>query len=151
MRNRVGVLDFRSVGVFDFPNVHVDSGGPDLHAAERLAGIAKHQRDPAECLCMKSALAQSIDQPLGEREFIVATLDVQEYRRAPGSTLQLTEPGDEGRFSHAARSGQPKTCAIGQFPLKPGEVAGAVKKSLLSTGEPVMFRMGRISMPRSCL
>src|SRR5258708_38506813 len=77
---------------------------------------------------MESTLAQAIDELLGERQLIVATLDVDEDRASTCFTLQLTEPENERGLPNPPRGGEQEVSPIGQLPLQTGEIARAVKE-----------------------
>jgi len=60
---------------------HVHAGGSHFHPAERLSRLSKSQRNPAERRGMESAFAESIDQPFGEGQFVVASRPHEEHHR----------------------------------------------------------------------
>src|SRR5688572_25857105 len=79
------------VRVFCRSHFEIDTCGAYRQPAKCLACLAKNERYAAERLGMKAAFRQAIDELLGERQLIVATLDIHEHRTSPRLTLQFTQ------------------------------------------------------------
>lgn len=122
------------VGVLRGTHFHINACGPHFQSSQRLACLAKGERDPAERLRMESALAQPIDELFGESQLIVAALDVHEHRTSSGLTLQLTQPEHEGGLPHPTWGGEQGVRAIGQLPLQASEIARAVEEVVMFNG-----------------
>ena len=105
------------IRVFGGAHFHIHACRADFHPAERLTGLSEHKRNAIQCFGEQTALSEPVNEPLRERQFIVATFYVHKNGGASGGTLQFAKAQNERSFPYPSRSGKKKVCSIGQFTL----------------------------------